>query len=154
MTSTKHYNSFWVYAFLNDAWRGYPCINTRTCWWDSGMFLRVSGIPEMRLRHPATKQKLRIRHPLMKCHFFVWWCAVVYTKYSLVWTKIRIKWPNAASIIQTCNNDGITFGKFLPSEASAILGCPKLEFRAPVGTLWCDVPPGFSRSATHPDVIW
>ena len=38
--------------------------------------------------------------------------------------------------LKTCNNDGITFGKFLPSEASAILGCPKLEFRAPVGALW------------------
>ena len=38
--------------------------------------------------------------------------------------------------LKTSNNDEITFGKFLPSEASAILGCPKLEFRAPVGALW------------------
>ena len=30
----------------------------------------------------------------------------------------------------------ITLGKFLPSQASAMLGCPKLEFRAPVGALW------------------
>ena len=36
----------------------------------------------------------------------------------------------------TGNNDGIILGKFLPSEASAMLGCPKLEFRAPVGALW------------------
>ena len=35
-----------------------------------------------------------------------------------------------------CSNDGITFGEFLPSEASAMLGCPKLEFRAPVGAPW------------------
>ena len=33
------------------------------------------------------------------------------------------------------NNDGITLGKFLPSEPSAMLECPKLEFRAPVGAL-------------------
>ena len=38
--------------------------------------------------------------------------------------------------LKMCNNDGITLGKFLPSEASAMLGCPKLEFRAPVGALW------------------
>ena len=38
--------------------------------------------------------------------------------------------------LKTCSNDGITFGKFLPSEASAMLGCPKLQFRAPVGALW------------------
>ena len=39
--------------------------------------------------------------------------------------------------LKTRNNDGIILGKFLPSEASAMLGCPKLEFRAPVGALWC-----------------
>ena len=38
--------------------------------------------------------------------------------------------------LKTRNNDGIILGKFLPSEASAMLGCPKLEFRAPVGALW------------------
>ena len=36
----------------------------------------------------------------------------------------------------TGNKVGIILGKFLPSEASAMLGCPKLEFRAPVGALW------------------
>ena len=35
-----------------------------------------------------------------------------------------------------CYNDGITLGKFLPSEASAMLGCPKLDFRAPVGAVY------------------
>ena len=35
-----------------------------------------------------------------------------------------------------CYNDGITLGKFLPSEASAMLGCPKLEFQAPVGAVY------------------
>ena len=34
------------------------------------------------------------------------------------------------------NNDGITVEKFLPCEACAMLGCPKVEFRVPVGTLW------------------
>ena len=63
-----------------------------------GHLSRVSGIPEMRLGHPATKQKLRFGHTSMKYHLFVWWCAIVYTKYSVAWTKIRIKWPNAASI--------------------------------------------------------
>ena len=38
--------------------------------------------------------------------------------------------------LQTCNKDGITHGKFLASEASVMLGCPKLEFRAPVGAPW------------------
>ena len=59
--------------------------------------------------------------------------------------------------LKTCNNDGITFGKFLPSEASAILGCPKLEFRAPVGALWwcskyyADLPPQvWPHIANHP----
>ena len=42
--------------------------------------------------------------------------------------------------LKMCNNDGITLGKFLPSEASAMLGCPKLEFRAPVGALWIWAP--------------
>ena len=41
--------------------------------------------------------------------------------------------------LKTCNNDGITLEKFLASEASAMLGCPKLEFRAPVGALHDDV---------------
>ena len=63
-----------------------------------GHLSRVSGIPEMSLGHPATKQKLRFGHPLVKCHLFAWRFAVIYTKYSVVWTKIRIKWPNAASI--------------------------------------------------------
>ena len=39
--------------------------------------------------------------------------------------------------LKTRNNDGIILAKFLPSEASAMLGCPKLEFRAAVGAL-CD----------------
>ena len=37
--------------------------------------------------------------------------------------------------LKTRNNDGIILGKFLPSEASVMLGCPKLEFRASVGAL-------------------
>ena len=103
---------------------------------------RVSGIPEMWLGNPATKHKFRFGHPLMKCHFFVWWCAVVYTKYSVVWRKIRIKWPNAASIalwrrVTTTESPLESFYRARPPQY--ILGCPKLEFRAPalgVGPGW------------------
>ena len=35
-----------------------------------------------------------------------------------------------------CNKDRITFGKFLLSEASAMLEWPKLKFGAPVGATW------------------
>ena len=65
-----------------------------------GHLLWVSGIPEMSLGHPATEQKLKFGHPSMKYHLLVWRCAVVITKNSATWTKIRIKQPNPASITQ------------------------------------------------------
>ena len=46
--------------------------------------------------------------------------------------------------LKTCNNDGITLGKFLASKASAMLGYPKLDFRAPVGA-----PCGGSQKCTN-----
>ena len=95
----------------------------------------VSAIPQMKLGHPTTKQKLRFGHPLMKFDFFVWPCVIVYTK--ILWSGQRYASNDHKACkyhpLKTCSNDGITFGKFLPSEASAMLGCPKLEFRAPVG---------------------
>ena len=58
----------------------------------------VSGIPEMSIGHPGTKQKLRCGHPLTKYHLLVWPCVVVYTENSVAWTKIHIKWPKPAGI--------------------------------------------------------
>ena len=37
--------------------------------------------------------------------------------------------------LETCNSDEIAVWMCLPWEAAAMLGCPKLEFRAPVGAL-------------------
>ena len=54
--------------------------------------------------------------------------------------------------LKTRNNDGIILGKFLPSEASAMLGCPKLEFRAPVGALWFWLRKGLSPGKPLPQL--
>ena len=38
--------------------------------------------------------------------------------------------------LETCNSDETAMWMCLPWEAAAMLGCPKLEFQAPVGALW------------------
>ena len=94
----------------------------------------------MSLGHSATEQKWRFGHPSMKYHLLVWRCAVIYTKNSASWTMKgthQITKPCKYHPLKTCKNDGIVLGKFLPSEASAMLGCHKLEFRASVGALCC-----------------
>ena len=97
----------------------------------------VSGIPEMSLGHPATKQKLRFGHPSMKYHLLVWPLSSFTRKIcSLDKDKHQMTKPCKYHPLKTCNNDGITLGKFLPSGASAMLGCPKLKFLAPVGAPW------------------
>ena len=98
-----------------------PCIivftirNNRTEWliqWsiiiivkrDSGIFTQIRasflsfGHPGLSKRGDSGIHEFRFGHPSIKYQCLVWRCAVVYTKKSVAWTKIRIKWPNTASI--------------------------------------------------------
>ena len=57
----------------------------------------------------------------------------------------RIIEPCKYHPLETCNSDEIAVWMCLPWEAAAKLGCPKLEFRAPVGALWIKTVPHYSR---------
>ena len=110
---------------------------------DSGIFTQIRA-SFLSFRHPGLSKRGRFGHPRVEIRASLdqispprlAMCRRLHQKVcGLDKDTHQISKPKGHPL-KTCNNDVIALGKFLPSEASAILGCPKLEFRAPVGALW------------------